>query len=70
MQITEKWLKEKNACSAGIEWFKNQTAVDAKDVIQALIKAEKFQWANWCISRLFEHRDAVRYALFSTKLVI
>ena len=53
MKITLKWLKEKSACSSGVEWFKSQKETDAVKVLEKLINEDKLQWANWTICRVF-----------------
>ncbi len=65
--ITKEWLNEHNACSDGTTWFLNQSNSDLLSVIKALIKDDKFAWANWTITKFLSHKQAVQYACYSAK---
>jgi branched-subunit amino acid aminotransferase/4-amino-4-deoxychorismate lyase len=68
--ITIKLLHNLGACSEGIDWFQNQKETRADKVINALMKANKFDWANWLIVRLMSHKNQVRYAVYAAELVL
>jgi hypothetical protein len=70
MKITLDWLKEKSACSAGVEWFQSQKETDSLAVLNALIKADKLDWANWTIVRLMTHKQQTQYAVHAAEQVI
>jgi hypothetical protein len=52
MNISEKWLNEKGACSEGVQWFKEQKETDGLNVVKALSVDNKLHWANWLIVRI------------------
>ena len=68
--LTIKLLHNLGACSEGIDWFQNQKETRADKVINALMKANKFDWANWLIVRLMSHKNQVRYAVYAAELVL
>ena len=70
MIITKEWLKEKNACSDGIIWFKDQEETDGVKVVKKLIKEKRLGWANWLIVRIMTYKQYVSYAVFSAEQVI
>lgn len=53
-------------------WFKKEFGVDtdALIVLDALIKAEEYIWANWLIVRLFKRKQKLQYSLFSAELAL
>jgi len=53
VKITKEWLKERSACSEGVEWFLAQKETDAVKVLKKLIDEDKWIWANWTICRVF-----------------
>ena len=70
MKISSKWLEERQACNAGKEWFRNQSATSPLVLIDALIKADKLDWANWFIVRVMGRKQSVKYAIFAAEEVI
>ena len=70
MKLTEEWLKEKSACSEGVEWFLKQKETDAVKVLEKLIKEKQLQWANWTICRVFNYKQRIQYAVFAAEQVI
>ena len=74
MKITVEFLKEKNACSGGLEWFEaNFKEISHADLINRLIESkekEKLQWANWLLSKLFDRKQKIQYAIFAAEQVI
>jgi len=70
MKLTEQWLREKSACSEGVEWFLKQKETDAVKVLKKLIKEKQLPWANWTIVRVMNYKQRVQYAVFAAEQVI
>ena len=71
--ITQTRLQEMNPCSGGFIWYKANFSSgrhNALNVVNKLIGDDKFQWANWFISRCMNHSQKVRYAIFAAEQVI
>ena len=69
-KISVEWLKEKNACTDGIEWFVCQDETDGLKVIEKLIIEKQLSWANWLIVRIMNYKQYVSYAVFAAEQVI
>ena len=69
MEITKEWLKEKEACSEGLEWFIHQSETDLFKLIDKLIKKRK-DWANWLIIKAMNRQQQLQYAIACAKLVL
>ena len=70
MKITIEWIREKLACREGVDWFKNQSETNAVKILEKLIAADKLDWANWTICRLFKHKQQIQYAVYAAEQVI
>jgi len=71
MKITREWLQKHNACSGGLEWFNAyQGESSATSIINALMNADKFPWANWLIVRTMTRKQYLAYAIFAAEQVI
>ena len=70
MLITKEWLEEKEACKDGQDWFFAQDKTDSIDVLNALIKDDKLEWANWLIVRVMDYNQYVQYAVYAAEQVI
>ena len=70
MQITNEFLKEKNACIEGIKWSQLQEDRDAQKFIRALLEDNHFDWANWVIVRCLKKETNIKYAIFAAEFVI
>ena len=70
MKLSVDWLKEKGACSEGVEWFAAQKETDGLKVVKKLAVEDKLSWANWTIVRIMEYSDYVRYAVFAAEQVL
>jgi len=70
MKITQKFLKNENACSEGYIWFVHCGEREHERVIKKLITENRANWANWCIVRLMTHNQRIQYAIYAAKLVI
>ena len=68
--ITTEWLKDKNACRTGCDWFKAQTETGGIVIIKKLVAENHWSWANWTIVRLMTYNQYVRYAVFAAEQVI
>jgi hypothetical protein len=62
--ITKEWLEQQNACSDGKAWFMAQNAGSVSVVINKLIKENRFDWANWTITKMMTQQQNVYYACF------
>jgi len=70
MKITLKFLKSNHADKKVIDWFIHQQDDDLEIIINKLIGEEKFQWANWLLSRVLNKEEIVKYAIFSAELAL
>ena len=70
--ITTQFLNKTNACSDAVAWGKEQNLIGkpARPVLNALIKADKLEWANWLIVRVLPYKGYVSYAVYDAELVI
>jgi len=68
--ITKKWLKSRNACGEGIEWFKQQKDKSTINIIKKLKKENKNDWLNWLLIRLMNYKQYVSYAVYAAEQVI
>ena len=52
MQITLEWLKEKNACADGVEWFQRNFPAGGgyQAVLDALAHENLSSWGSWLLS--------------------
>ena len=70
MRISVMWLKKKNACVDGIEWFKAQPERDPIKIIEGFVeRQEHLDWGNWLIVKLMTYEQYVSYAVFSAEQV-
>ena len=74
MKITKGWLKNQMACTGGIDWFEKEVKEASEfELLEKLIKTnekEKLQWANWLLSKLFNRKQKIQYAVFAAEQVI
>ena len=52
MEITNKWLKEKNACQEAKDWLKTIKDRNINNIFNLIISSkdnEKLSWGNWGI---------------------
>jgi hypothetical protein len=69
MNITKKWLKEKDACKDGIKWFISQTETDCISLVEKLININ-IDWANWLIIGILNKKQCIEYAIFAAEKVL
>jgi len=70
MKITKKWLKEKDACEDGYDWFCKQNETDSIKLIKKLMEENLFRYANWLIVNLMEYKQYVAYEVFAAELAL
>lgn len=71
--ITKRWLKNRAACSEGIDWFVKQKKINPIKVFEAVLKSKSImvlRWGNWGIVRCFNKKERVKYALFVTRIAL
>ena len=70
MKLTLKILKSFSACHDGKMWFAAQKSRTVKGVVDKLIAQSKLDWANWTVSRMTNHDNKIRYAIFAAEQVL
>ena len=70
ISFAEQWLKEKNACTRGVDWFCSQEETDAIKIVKKLMTNNNFNWANWLIVRCMNYKMYVSYAVFAAESVL
>jgi hypothetical protein len=70
MKITNEWLKEKDACQSGKDWFKKQSETDGVKLVESLVANQKLDWANWLIVRIMERKQYLAYAIYAAEQVL
>jgi hypothetical protein len=72
MVITKEFLKGHKACTESYKWVieNNLIGLDNEEFINKLMEADRFNDANWLITKLFDKKQAVRYAVNAAELVI
>ena len=67
--ITQKWLKEKEACvSARRDWHNEQKHGTLETLKRLMVKNP--DWANWLIVRVMSRKQYLRYAIYAALQVI
>ena len=70
-KITIEWLKSKDACHDGLDWFVEQgKEVEPIPLLYLLIKKNQLDWANWLIVRVMDYKQYVSYAVYAAEQVI
>jgi hypothetical protein len=70
-KITIEWLKSKDACHDGLDWFVEQgKEFEPIPLLNLLIKENQLDWANWLIVRVMEYKQYVSYAVYAAEQVI
>jgi hypothetical protein len=70
MQVTNEWLKSKSACREGYEWSLKQENRELIPFLDALVKENHWNWANWVVVRVMDKTQNVKYAIFAAEQVI
>ena len=69
-QITTKYLRKIRTCEEGVIAFENQTETDPIAILRLCLKSDRWDWANWLITRLMTHKQQVEYAMYAAELAI
>ena len=70
-KITIEWLKSKDACHDGLDWFVEQgKEVEPIPLLKLLIEENQIDWANWLLVRVMDYSQYVSYAVFAAEQVI
>lgn len=70
MKITKNFLVKKGGCTEGIYYYDSIKITNLNKIIQRLISDEKLDWANWILTRSFDKKQNVKYAIFAAMQVI
>jgi len=72
MKITKKWLKEKRACCSekDMDRAEKELKGDVKLIAKALLKENRFDDANWLLTKLMNKNQCIKYAIFAAKQVL
>lgn len=70
MKITKTWLKNRDACVDGYEWFLAQKTTDFETLFHLAMKAGRYPDINWVITKKMNKKQRVQYAIYSAELVL
>ena len=72
MKVTKKWLKEKRACCSenDMDRAEKELKGDVKLITDTLLKEDRFNDANWLLTKLMNKSQCVKYAIFAAKQVL
>jgi len=69
-KITRDFLRKQEACEDGYKWWcKNCEGLSNIEQIKKLAQ-HRFDWANWLIVRILNHKQRLQYAVFAAEQVI
>ena len=68
--ITDNWLNTKGACRGAVEWIEEQNTRDIPKLYRLALKDNKLDWINWGLSRLFNRKQRIKYAVYAAKQVL
>jgi len=63
-------LRKKRACSSGIDFCRDQNTEDLRELFEAFIKHERYDYATWVFRRFMNKKQVVKYAVFAAEQVI
>jgi hypothetical protein len=69
-RVTEKFLREQDACPEGREYWIEQNKPDLREFCLQALADDHFDYANWLIVRCMDHKAKIRYAVFAAELVL
>ena len=69
-KITDEWIKQNSPCPEALDWYEDYLGKSPGVILKRLIKAKKYDWANWFIVRVMEYKDYVSYAVFAVEQAI
>lgn len=70
MKITARKLKQMGACQPAIDWVKTQNTTEAHALIELAMADNEFNWCNWFLTKIMDHEQQIRYAIYIAELVI
>ena len=72
MKITLQFLIDKKVGDDYKAWCIENKLIGLKDIdfLQALIKADKLDWANWLIVKVMSYKRCVSYAVYAAESVL
>ena len=70
MEVTPRSLKLMSACEDAIEWVKKQNESDARKLIGLAMEADRFSDCNWFVTKIMNHEQQIRYAIYAAGLVL
>jgi len=70
MMFNDSWVEEKKPCKEGLAFLNKQTDKSAVSVINALVVAKHYDWADWALTRSFTKRQNVVFAIYAAEQVI
>jgi hypothetical protein len=68
-KLTLEWLRKKDACTEGIEWFEKQEDKNPISILKKLSKY-KYDWSNWLVVELLRKEGKIKYAINAAELVL
>ncbi len=69
-KITKDWLSEHAACQEARKWVNEQKETEFFILCKKAIKDKHYNWVNWVISRLFNRKQRIQYAVYAAGQVI
>lgn len=70
IKITEKKLREMQACEDGIQWFLSHKHRTLKTIIPALLEDNHEDYARWLLTRLMLRPQRVMFGCFAATQVL
>jgi len=67
--ITKKWLKKYDACIEGVKWWETLSDKTIKGIYKQGIKEKRFSDINWMLTRLFNRKQCIQYAVYAAEQV-
>ena len=67
-EITIEWLQKKEACSAGIDFFRKQENHEVFATLERQ-KENNPQWMSWLLTRMLTKKQNIQYAIFAAEQV-
>ena len=72
MKITNKFLHDNRACKSSYKWVYENNLIDLEheEFINKLLFNNRYDDANWILVKLFNKKQAIRYAINIAELVL
>ena len=70
MELTTKWLKERDACRDGIDWFEQQKNKDLKSITDKLYNTQQYGWCFWLSYRTTMRARLLLFGLISLSFLM